>query len=907
MEPLVIAVVALALMVVAVQSLLQGSAADLGPSGLAWGTAVLALSAGIALRGRGRPSTLADGVLVSVLVPLRGPLSDLVYAVLPMVPATTVVAAAVSLGPLGFVLGRLSAPLIQRSVLVPFGGWCLGLLGVVAGLAAWMPGPFTGVLLALIAAGAGSGRTEGEARAEPSGSVLSASLLGFALAMTVLVYRRVVSGYHEPGVHGLAEVQLVLLIPALLVAWPVTVLASSGRSRRIFAALGLLGVGLAFTLTLDPLSVAFVPSRIAVLLEPLNVYQLVDRHVDLSRRLNNFANAHPEVHEWWLWLITFSSFAAAMLGVALGALRGRALGGLLMGVAVAVVVEHVHVTDPFATWMESPVEVSWRGPVTLMMLASGAAYAAAPLAAFGRRGLPGLALVALPFLLVSTDQQAGFEEMRRVGEYGIDAHHRTSEADVAVFRTPGPNSSSPEGAARYSTSFTGREPLLTPADFDAEGNPVERPVEERPDDPDHPDFELESYSGLRVGGVLLHAGHDPLGAEGSVGRLTRLFAVPGRMFATGIGAELVALDLLQADIAESSAVSSEAPLGPGPMVALLSATGRSEYRGTDMGAPLEAVRAATERSFDTVVVAPGRPEWRGTQALLTADHLSRLQSLMAPGGRCLVWIDTTGLSERVLRSRLAAFGEAFRENAAAFVEPRALEPPFLLLVGWADEAGRPAAEALRAVLPWPQQTGLRTRLNDLSDLAALLVAEGPALASMSPVHRRRRPVDVSAWADGGWAAVAVAVDPDARLDRVLAGDLAEGESRRPWPPGLLEGLAIHGRYSYHLARLRSGIVEMLGDVDWEAFEEEWQAYSRAAGEDIDHPVLHLAVAALLEPLVREGDYTRFALVFDGVGGMAMQSWRLALMEALVQYKSLQADASRAAALRGRALWEEPDS
>jgi hypothetical protein len=368
----------------------------------------------------------------------------------------------------------------------------------------------------------------------------------------------------------------------------------------------------------------------------------------------------------------------------------------------------------------------------------------------------------------------------------------------------------------------------------------------------------------------------------------------------GIGAELLALDLTEAGMADDMTLASETLFDTSLLVSLMSATGLDGHAARGVNDPVFAARGAEAGTWDLVVVAPGRAEWIGTSALTICESVRRLSRLLSPSGRCLVWLDTTGMSTRALRSRLAAFGEVFGENSGAFVEMRELDPPLVLMVGWAGPAGRPSSSELALQLPWPSRTGARTRLDELADLSGILIRDGPgmvAAAEEGPIHSRSRPVEPGAWAMGGWTALADVADPEARLDRVLDG----GPGARPWPAPLWAGLAAHERYSYHLARLRTGVTELLHDVDWETFDVEWKDYAEAAASDPNHPVLVQAVAALIEPLVRESDYTRFVQVYQGVHGERMASWRLALLEAFVQHKSLQPEASEAALARAREL------
>ena len=78
--------------------------------------------------------------------------------------------------------------------------------------------------------------------------------------------------------------------------------------------------------------------------------------------------------------------------------------------------------------------------------------------------------------------------------------------------------------------------------------------------------------------------------------------------------------------------------------------------------------------------------------------------------------------------------------------------------------------------------------------------------------------------------------------------------------------------------------------------------------DPENPLLHQALAALLGPLARSGDATRFAQAFEAAHAEQMQSWRLAALEAHVRRAGLQTVEAEAALERARqwAPWAEAE-
>ncbi len=873
----------------------EGALIDLGPESSGVIAIALLLGAGLGMRSMTRLPYLAELVGLALLLPLRGPLSDALFAMLPTGAIAVGVVALVTLAPLGFILGK-QVSLVSRSSLMPaLIGFCFGEFLVQLGAVGFMPGLFTGLIAAgLLAALSETAQPAGLSAAEPSTRAgWQAYWLGISLGLTVVVLRRVIGAYEEPVGGGTTSVWIALLAPAVFVAWPVTVLASSPWARRLFGALA--GVGLALAL-LDAG-------------DALGMYEVPGRHVVMSRTLHSHALGSPAVAEWWFWLLALGGYIAAALGGALGTLGVRSLSSLVLGVAGALALaEGVMDVDPRELRGE-PLPITYLGPMTLLLLASGAALVSSVCAWAGRWGPLGVVLLVVPFVVVPPERQYPFETIRRIGEPGIDGMTRRTRADAVVFSTFGSDVSSPEGVGRYYNTFTDREPYVLPEVF------LDPEFALEPTDAhaghDHGDESAEEvltaeeqramrHFGLRISGHTLHADHMPVGPEGSATRLTRLFAPAGRSFVFGLGGELLAADLASAGLADAVDVASDVPLGFLQRAVLFEELGLdSGFPGNVTDDPGARLRDAPAGAFASVVVSPGPGQWPGSAPLLACESLERMRRMLADNGRCLVWVDTSSLSAGVLRSRLAAFGSVFGERSAAFVEMRELDAPFLLLLGWKHEAGRPDADSLAARMPSPWAQGFRTRMNDLDDLAALLVRDGPGLVRAAdewPRHRRSRPVPFVA-DRGGWTAVAEVFDEEARLGRVITGTRALA----PWPDGLMRGLVQHGAYSMDLWRLRSQVVEVVEDVDWDAFDQEWIEYATAAGEDRGHPVLMQALAALLRPLIEEGNFTRFAMVYEQAGAGEMAHWRLAMLEAVARRQMLEPELALEAARRAERL------
>src|SRR5690606_14124297 len=162
-------------------------------------------------------------------------------------------------------------------------------------------------------------------------------------------------------------------------------------------------------------------------------------------------------------------------------------------------------------------------------------------------------------------------------------------------------------------------------------------------------------------------------------------------------------------------------------------------------------------------------------------------------------------------------GAAFGARSLALVEPRELRPPLVLLVGWRDDAGRPAADELAARAPTDWRAGVRPILDDAGDLACLVLFDGAGLqrlAAEATVQRAARPIPPGRGSTG-WAALA----HWARLG-VEPGDKPAGlpaARATPWP--LVAALAPFDRRRFDPDRPAGTMsVQVAEDVDWAAFE-----------------------------------------------------------------------------------------
>ncbi len=904
-----ISVMAVSLAVLLGHWLLDGARLELGLAVATTAPALFVSAVGLGLLARVRLHFLAYGLLLAVLIVVRGLLAEL-GAACSSGDAAPHVAAAFSLVPLGFVLGRVLSPLTQGGGLCLCLGWVLGEFAVLAGAVAYLPGLPTGLLFAAAFAGLaelGRGRREhrDDGADRPVGLGWEALPFGFAMGVAWLSLQRVVPAYVTPPLHAGSEVVLSLALPALLVAWPAKVLSDGKVARRVVRGVGFLALGYALW----------------KLAGSLGLYQLSRPYLAVHTEIRQTAvRWGAPVTEWRGWLLVFAGLPAAGLGVVLGTLGKFARAPFVLGLALAFA---------SASWLHWEAAL---GPQQLIVAAAGVAAVAA-VGAWNRWALVLVPAGVMAVALFPIDQRATFETVRRIGEPGVESWSRDVLADVLVFSSGGPEIAALQSRRAYGTTFTDREslgevkellgePWSKGHEHSLEVEPAAQsdvpPLLARPTEfDDSADADMEAMTdwkyGLRFAGVPAHAGHDPLGPEGSLGRLQRLFARPGPCFIAGVGAELPAADLLDAGLALPAICASPLPMGLRNQRVLFAQSGSKGFGLEVRPQVLRAASVALDGSHSTVVIAPEQSGWPGAGMVFTQESMRRWRALLAPGGRCLAWLDTGSLDARSLAARVAAFGAAFGTQSAAFLEMRGLDAPFLLLLGWADAAGQPDADELLARLPGADRTGRRTRLRSMNDLAAMLILDGEGVRSVtgsSSAHSRSTPRDPGAFSGRGWSAVHALAEHSRQLHTVVTG-LRAGEVNVPGPDAesfkaattqLLKGLRLHSRYTYELSALSGAmLIEVVDDVEWEAFEREVEAYVQAADRAPEHPLLQYALAELLAPLAAVGDSTRFAGVFQAVGAERMQSWRLAALEAHVRREGLQDVEADAALERARLL------
>lgn len=825
---------AAAIVVVLVARLmLAGAAVDLGPNAAPWSGGLLVIGLGLGLASRTRMPALGDAVALALLVPARGLLCDLVLALLSGATLALPVAAAVSMAPAGFALGRLAGRAVVGAALVgPWIGWMLGEALVALGAAAWLPPWFTGAAAAATLALLVEmrGKTVDDTDVPPGVTGLP---VGLAVALLLVTLDRIVPAYVEPPAQPSAQIRAQVLLVLLVLLVPASVVAGRGFTVTGRVLLSLAALALAWW--------------VGPALEGMAIYERGADYFAYSQQLHNeYATPYaPLTNDFRVWLVSFPARLLAPLGIMVGCLRGRVAGPFAIGAGLGVLAE---------AWIDvDPV----HGPAALVVLAGGAALVAVPMAIGGPRGAWLLPLVVVPFLVYPKGTWPAFDGIRRIGEFDVASFSRTVAGDVSVASIPA-----------------------------GEG-------------------ELDRR--MRFGGLELHEGHVPVGPYGSVSRLARLFASDGPLLAAGLAVELPANDLLDAGLATSVSVATSMPLPHRALLELNDALGLSGLSRERRVHTELALARARDGFFGTVLIAPAPDACaRDAGSLAAVDSLEHAAAALAPGGRCLLWLDTAHLDARALGARMAAFGTVFGEQSLALVELRELDPPFVLLVGWLDEAGRLDPARLRGRLPSVDPEGRRVRVADLADLDTLVIADGPRLARLArsgPVHRRARAVTPNAYARTAGAALLAVYDPDSALANVLAGGVSEEASDGSDLSPVLAGLAQHGRYSYHLEALRSQILEITPDIDWDAFEAEVALYAQGASADPGNPALHLVVAALLEPLVEEKELTRFDEAYGEVGGWYLESPRLARLEAEVLEEALQPE--KAAAARRRAEeWEQ---
>ncbi|MCB9898085.1 MAG: hypothetical protein H6825_08780 [Planctomycetes bacterium] len=893
-----IALPAVAAAVLLARLLLAGSDIDLGPAACVSAPSVLALAVGLGLVLRARRPTLVPTLGIALLVPARGLLVDLSAALWPLSQGGTTLAALLSLAPVGFLLGRALAPLIDDGVVPAVLGWMLGEILAYVGAVGRMPGELSGFSVAVLLAALVELHERRRAPSAPQGAesderdapAWEALPPAAAFALLFVCVRRIAPAYAEPGAQPGVSLTLAFLAQALVVLLPVRVLASGTTARRVLFAAGCLALGVALWLTSGNLDVWRVP--------------MLKQQVTWT--MHNHVWAHLGLLDaWWAWLLfLFVGYGAAGLGLLLGALRRGAAGPLLIGLGLGLVAESLVDVEPLA----APRHLLLAGVGVACVSALGAWR---PRAAFA-------APLGVAFVLVPLDSPPDFAAITRVGEPTSEGFVRRLPADVVVSCAFGPDTSVRDSRRCYADTFTRRvhvsardeierlaeqwtsedtarpEPgefVRRPGALAGDDDGADAPADVDPFDLRAEDALAARHYGLRVAGAAASPGHDPLGVEGALGRLDRLFGVRGPAAVTGTAGELAAADLVDAGLCRPDEIvlASAAPLTLEMTRVLLADYGSAGYLGLADGDPAGWLRARAPQSCATFVVAPERGAWPASGAALAVESLRRARETLRPDGRCLIWIDTGELDARALRARLAAAGAVFGERAACFVEMRGLDAPWLLVLGWRDDAGRPRAADVSLELPWPEASGVRTRLRDLDDLAAMLLLDGPGLLSLAddgPVHRRGRPVPSDAIAPTGWSAVAALLPelPPARLDRALDGAPPTSVPLEP----VASALAAHASYSFHLSLVRgSEILEIVPDIDWDAFEREVDAWAAAAASVPGHPLLHVGLATLLETLAVEGDYSRFAAVWQRVDGDRLESWRLAVLKAKVLRQMLE--------------------
>lgn len=874
-----IRVAATAVAVLALAQLVEGAIVGLGDRLLPGCIALVLIGVGLGALARVRVAWLARVpavfvlLLVALLVPLSSVLCDAGPALLGASataswPARLVLAGA-ALGPpsllIGWLLGALLHGALSTVILGVVAGELLIWAGATGWLSQWLSGATTAAALLLLAALGGRRRASGGEAGSPVATPASAAqtayasdaphalLLGAATALFVTALARLVPGYTTPSIAPATDALAALLMPAALVAWPAAFLARGARASVIVAVGGALLLAVAVFHAIDALSLYLEPMALVGTTRNLHVQ---------AARLSPWAN------DWWLWLLSFAALGASALGLAVAPLPARAASGMACGAGLALLAQQVVTIDPL------------RAPATWMLVSSACAAAAAAPALLGRRGW-WLSPLALLLLLASPfDRRPGFDEVRRPGELGVQGFERTPLLDIALYETAMFTSTSVEGRLAQRTTFSCDHPELT---LGADGEFALPP-------------EDGTCLGLRLGGLAWNPHHDPLGAAGSVGRLTRLLAVEGRALVAGPCAELLAADLDDAGLLTGATVASDAPLG-GLSLVVLASIGSRAWQAANVREPERAAREA-DATYDTILLAPTRASWPGATTLCSEEMLERLAERLAADGRCLLWLDTIDLDADALRARVAAFGQVFGQRAAAFVEPRELDPPLVLLVGWRLEEARPRAGEIEARLAKLGAGGRRVPLRSAGELGALLLRDGAGMSAAGAAWHELRgshPAPPSRWSTRGWAAVAAIVEAQARPDSVIDG----APTAVPRTGVLYEGLATHAGYEYDLADLNDTVIEIQPDVDWQAFDREAACYERAAQEHPDDPLLQHALASLLEPLALSGDYGRFARVFEATGARRMRNVRLAVLEAWVQRHSLEEAAAQAALQRAR--------
>ncbi len=889
----------LLIVAVAARALVTGSVVDLGMPLMGWSAAVVAAGLGVGALTKRVPS-LFDALVLAVGITARGMVAAGCVSVFGTGPFGWGLALVASLAVPAFMLGRFASVWIRgRSIVVAL-AWVTGELLVVFGVVASWPGVATGPVAALLAflltrgaadetadvAAAVDAASEDAAApservavAEPlSFGVLAAGLLGASLTLALLVMRRVMPGYTAPTVHATSEWIIALLVPAVVIAMFVAVLVGNPKSwsGRIARLAG--GVGVAVALI--------------VMFDASTSYQ-VNGHIALTRQLRGDTRAYAETFAWlrpWdLWVTSFIGYLAAGFGIVLGAVRGRASAGFALGAAVAFAGEAIVIPA-------APV----FGPTWMLLASVGLAGWSGVVGVFGIWGLLAAPIAAAGFWMRDDVHWSGYDEMRRPGELSAEAHVRSASTETLLFSSPLLGTTSPEGTLAYLQTSIGRKPLFPVYEsafekFDAKVRQMEDEAKEG----------LMRRFGVRIAGVTAHPGHPALGEDGSVGRMLRLFGRAGEALIVGYGAELIGLDWSMVDGVAHVGVATPSADRDGTRMGdyLLVLADVTETKGlserVEANVPFTLARAFETRGYDVVVVAPERPEWPGAGASLTVERLGAIRAALASGGRCLAWIDTMSLDAASLRARLAAFGTVFGERSVVLVEPRGLDAPFVVAIGWSDDEGDPHGDVLvPGTTRGVELSGLRTTLRSRDELDAHVILDGRAmveLAASAGAHSRDRFVVPSRFARTGWSAVASVYDTASRWAPDTVGSGTDAL------PKLMEALEQHASYSFHLAFVNQTVVENLGDIDWDAYDTEVALLIEAAQTNPKNSLVQFTIASLGEQLVVHSETTRFASLYEAVGAEAMESWRLQLLKAAALDHQLEPELAADAMARAREL------
>lgn len=846
--------------------------------------AALAASTAAGLLARARLPYLGACLGLVLLAWVRSPLVELALGAGGGALGPGVFAGLVMIVLIGLLFGRQLAPLCEGRLLFALAGWALAELALAAGLGGWRPGlawtlSLTAILLASLAE---AGRQRRHARRVANGDVLEWAALApaWALGLVWLALRRHVPAYVTPPPGGEHEVALALLAPGLLVAVSATLLVSSApRVRSWLLAAGLLAVALAAWKTAAALTLYRFPT-----------------HVDRTWELRATAQGLPlGAGEWHAWLGMFAGWAAAAGGLALGALRARALAPALLGLGAAWACQE---------WLSAGSD--WAPQ---QLLALGAGISLVGLGALWRPQ----ALFALPAALVVVglfpeEHRDELGRVRRIGEMEAAFSARSRLGEIVVFGAGAADNSSPDGRASFGLTFTGERrafahPLSAQAAAeldsaeDSVGDDGESGQEAEHGGQDEIPPPLVRAFGLRLNGLGAHEGHAPLGPEGTLGRWLGGLDPGGSALLLGHLAEVSAAELLRREPKRDLGWASEVPMEIRMRRRLLAELGFGREIPDAAGGTRVALGGAAAGSLGLVVLSPDRAGWPLSGRVLTRELLAEARRALALGGRCVAFVDSTDLDARALAARLGAFGQVFGERSLACLVVRGLHAPFVVLVGWVDDAGAPDPARLLEVLRVPELEGTRASLATPAELRALVLADGAALARLgdtSAVHELTRSIDPGR-RSRGWAGLAALEVPEPRTLTPWAGE-AVGSVRE-----LARALAGFDRSRYDVdAPTTAMTVQVRQDVDWAAFDGLVGRLERLALAQPEHPALPVVLAALLEPLAVHGEYGRFADVWRRVGADSLGGWRLPRAQAVVLRASREDELATQAEDRARA-------